>query len=563
MSGCGIEFHTKGNLLERSIVPDLERQRGVRYDIALSSRPTVSDPEVVFHVRETSLYESIETATYERRTRKPDAAWLLTAWVLIAAGIVGPAKPEGEDASEEQIDEDAYRRFCYGAGGVAMLLAHTAMARTSLNGTMEKRDRSGGAVLPSGKSRPAKGIVALVTANGERSSRGSTVVRTDSEGMLRVDLLDDVVLGERYDPGSFVEVQVVLEDKTRHEERIPAGDFLEPYVEVIGRDIALYSREPRMGGVAAARGRLGDLHPLISVTETAFRVQSSRSQLWIRQQDAKLFYAAADQLAEKHPPVIAVQGQVVEAGAGPVDGVLQPHEDIRLRIVVRNSGPTRARAARATMTATPPGIVVSPAVLELGDISPGGEVDGECRLTVPEGLTQSCAQITVSVEDSEGNQAAPGIFAAEIGSVTRPQLVIRGTSLEEDTRRGKSDGDGVIEAGETAELTIILVNSGAGPAYGVEMRVRSSAAVRVESVVSSWGVLEPGEMCVAMLSLTTPSGSSRENIELVVEATDSRGFGGTLLLLPLSISTAAASPPDDPPVRNEVWDRPLASDEYQ
>ncbi len=151
-------------------------------------------------------------------------------------------------------------------------------------------------------------------------------------------------------------------------------------------------------------------------------------------------------------------------GSGNGDGVPGAGETLLLQPTLQNTGGSALNGVTASLTLRDPfgEIVATDSTATYGTLNAGASASGDgFTVTVAPAVRDGrTLRATLTVRDN-----ASHVWQVPVGlSVTAPSLAIWAMSVR-DTIAG--DGDGVLEAGETAALRFTLQNAGGGAAHGV------------------------------------------------------------------------------------------------
>jgi len=178
---------------------------------------------------------------------------------------------------------------------------------------------------------------------------------------------------------------------------------------------------------------------------------------------------------------------VVDGGSGDSSGngdaVANPGERLELRVQVRNRGGGPVNDGRLSL-ASLDGIDIITGEATLPPVQPGAVATGTPAFVIDVPATAADAQILRFLLTARG-AGETQVSSIQV-PVRAPELLIENPSI---------GGDGIIEAGETAELLLTLRNDGSIGAAGITATLRcvsGGEAVVIDST-ASFGDLAPGE----------------------------------------------------------------------
>ncbi len=155
-------------------------------------------------------------------------------------------------------------------------------------------------------------------------------------------------------------------------------------------------------------------------------------------------------------PYVIYQAGVCNDPAGNNNGLVDFNEQIDVDLTVQNVGLADAQNVTATLSTADPYITITSAVASLGNVATGASfsLSNAFQFTVASNVPdQHVVQFIVTATDQSGNSWNSS-FAQTIQA---PALA--GGILSVDDAAG-GDGDGQLEAGETANITIRCLNNG-------------------------------------------------------------------------------------------------------
>lgn len=148
-----------------------------------------------------------------------------------------------------------------------------------------------------------------------------------------------------------------------------------------------------------------------------------------------------------------------DSATGNGDGHVGPGETVRLSVTLRNAGPGEATDVAATLRSSDALVAMGDTTAGYGSIPGGGSSEGSVPFT-----------LTVAQDCPNGHELALEIVATDSSGTTWhipvPDVSVSAAQLEllaiavDDSEPG-GDGDGTVESGETAGLTMTIRNAGA------------------------------------------------------------------------------------------------------
>ena len=113
-----------------------------------------------------------------------------------------------------------------------------------------------------------------------------------------------------------------------------------------------------------------------------------------------------------------------------------------------------------------------PSRLELGNLDPGENKQVHIPLTASQKLEDGNATLNISFEETNGNPPAPLAIKFKTSKLIPPEFEIAGVNIDDGSykdpdRLAFGNGNGILEPGESAEITVLLKNNG-GDARNVD-----------------------------------------------------------------------------------------------
>jgi len=212
------------------------------------------------------------------------------------------------------------------------------------------------------------------------------------------------------------------------------------------------------------------------------------------------YYAQAQDAIDKYAyqPQLVLKGRIEDTDG---DGVLSPNESGNIVVTVSNEG--RGRATGIWLTVAPVAPVKAKANLEGGFysaqvplIDPGAKT--EIKIPVKAADESETGPLVFRLEATEARGFNPeaGAVSVRLKGMSPPYLAMaRYTFSENFTGRSEGNGNGMIEAGETIELTGFVINAGLSEARNAnfELVSKDPKITVIDSGNANFRTLKPGE----------------------------------------------------------------------
>jgi hypothetical protein len=188
-------------------------------------------------------------------------------------------------------------------------------------------------------------------------------------------------------------------------------------------------------------------------------------------------------------PYLLYSDHLLDDSGGNGDGQANAGESFQLTVTIENSGNEQADAVTATLSENDPYAQMSRSSADFGDIAAKGASIGwppyECQISTncPSGHVVTFTLIARDAMDRRWFSEIDILVAA-------PDVVYHDHQMEDGSPGG--NGNGVAEAGETVDLTVILRNQGLAQASGVSAALMSTRPdIQIVSDSAGFGDLAP------------------------------------------------------------------------
>jgi hypothetical protein len=164
---------------------------------------------------------------------------------------------------------------------------------------------------------------------------------------------------------------------------------------------------------------------------------------------------------------------------------LGPGTSASVAVTLKNFGASQgATGVSATLRSRDAGSVVTDSVRTFGDIAAGATATSTAYLATVAPACTSGQRLRLEVAVTSGQGSWTSAFDVEVAG---PTLKTTGYTVH--------DGNGILEPGETAELSLMVRNSGATPAPGMTAVLRSlnEAAIQVLDSGGTYGTIGPND----------------------------------------------------------------------
>lgn len=200
------------------------------------------------------------------------------------------------------------------------------------------------------------------------------------------------------------------------------------------------------------------------------------------------------------------------------DGVLEGGEKGEIDVRVVNEGAGTARGVRLAAALEAGGGVRLPAMVDLGDLEPGGSGAATLPLTASaEALTQT-VRLRIDAREANGFDGAASV-QFETRALQAPRLELAAVEL---------DGAGVVRANEVNRVSVAVRNAGTGAARGVTVRLTLGdrdifAAGDLEKTL---GTIEPGRAAKAVFEFFVNARFAGKSLPVTLSLSEALGRFG-------------------------------------
>lgn len=209
------------------------------------------------------------------------------------------------------------------------------------------------------------------------------------------------------------------------------------------------------------------------------------------------------------------------------NNALDAGEKAELLIAVKNTGKGTAFNPTLELTSDSHDILLERSVM-VGTIGPDGKKEVRVSLEAGLDIQDGRADIQVLVKEKRGLDVKKAVVSVPTARLRKPRLEIVSAEINDgNTGLAGGNGNGIIESGETVEITAFIRNTGEGSALGVSLLGEGiTSGVQWERSSSQAGAIRTGETIKAKLAFTVPRSFKASAIEPALKVTDVRGVGG-------------------------------------
>jgi uncharacterized membrane protein len=210
------------------------------------------------------------------------------------------------------------------------------------------------------------------------------------------------------------------------------------------------------------------------------------------------------------------------------NNMLDACEQSEIDLIIKNNGQGTAFDTNLEITSDNHAIAFEKSY-KVGDIPPGEKKEIKIPIKADIGISDGKSNIQIVLREKRGYDSRKVVLSIPIAKLQKPQMEIVTTEINDgNTGLASGNGNGIIESGETVELTAFIRNTGVGSALGVNLIGENiTSGVQWERGSTLVGAIQPGETAKAKLAFSVPRNFTSANIEPALKVMDVRGVGGT------------------------------------
>jgi hypothetical protein len=224
------------------------------------------------------------------------------------------------------------------------------------------------------------------------------------------------------------------------------------------------------------------------------------------------------------PAVLITKVEFNDKGSFFPNNRLDGAEDAGLEISVQNNGQGSAYDVHLRISCDNSFVNLEP-VRKIGDIAP----DGVKRITIPLAVSMdaadSKADIHIETREKRGYHARPVRIMIPVRHLDKPVLAISSFTLNDGTiGQAAGNGNGIVENGETIEITAFVKNTGVGPALNTMLHLDSvSAGAKIIHGTAKLGTISPSTTAQGKVVVTVPRTFKGRQLQMVFKVEDEIG----------------------------------------
>ena len=235
-------------------------------------------------------------------------------------------------------------------------------------------------------------------------------------------------------------------------------------------------------------------------------------------------YAESSKMAKTLPANLEMSLKFTDTNSLVPNNIIDAGEESLILATITNNGKGTAFDVKLNIDTDYRSINFEKTIA-VGDIQPNETKEIKVSLKAGLDIGDGKASFQFNLKEKRGYDAKKVAMYVPTARLEKPALEIVSTEINDgDTGLAKGNGNGIIESGETIELTAFIKNSGAGKAIGVNLNTADTISgiqwVRDSAFV---GTISPGEIVKAKVAFSVPRNFDVKEISTNLKVGDSRG----------------------------------------
>ena len=215
-------------------------------------------------------------------------------------------------------------------------------------------------------------------------------------------------------------------------------------------------------------------------------------------------YAESSKMAKTLPANLEMSLKFTDTNSLVPNNIIDAGEESLILATITNNGKGTAFDVKLNIDTDYRSINFEKTIA-VGDIQPNETKEIKVSLKAGLDIGDGKASFQFNLKEKRGYDAKKVAMYVPTARLEKPALEIVSTEINDgDTGLAKGNGNGIIESGETIELTAFIKNSGAGKAIGVNLNTADTISgiqwVRDSAFV---GTISPGEIVKAKVAFSS------------------------------------------------------------
>ncbi|MBI5787979.1 MAG: caspase family protein [Candidatus Schekmanbacteria bacterium] len=222
-------------------------------------------------------------------------------------------------------------------------------------------------------------------------------------------------------------------------------------------------------------------------------------------------------------PILSTTARLDDSSGGNGNGQLEAGERGELVVSVSNYGEGAAFNAAVTLDTSSPYVSTTKQMIEILKVNETKEV--RFSINIPEDADDAAINIKITARDPREYEYTQAI-AYSLKGLIPPKLTYAQSFREDGSGSSSGNGDGIIQNGETVELTVEIFNEGEGEARDVVVEVSSlDENIRLRQNKTDIGKIPPRGNVKAMFTFEVTQKFARQDVPLKLTVSERHNFG--------------------------------------
>ncbi|MBN3034728.1 MAG: T9SS type A sorting domain-containing protein [Bacteroidales bacterium] len=242
-------------------------------------------------------------------------------------------------------------------------------------------------------------------------------------------------------------------------------------------------------GVAEATGEPVDVQIISQPTGTTVELTVTRQDYYRHTETIPVVPA--------NVPYVVYESHLLDDTGGNNNGLMDYGETIQLTVTMENIGMQAASNVNVTLGTAHPEITITDGTETFGNFTPGSTVTRQDAFTFDvSGLINDQDKVVFDLEANDGSNTWMSYFLIVAHA---PDLGIESFGISDPS----GNGNGRLDPGETADISITLVNEGSSGAMNVTGTLScSDPVISISQATQSYGNLNPGASAEKSFTVT-------------------------------------------------------------
>lgn len=328
-------------------------------------------------------------------------------------------------------------------------------------------------------------------------------------------------LRKKWTPTSKYYYQSVIINDEKNSRPIPNKKII-AYSPTLDKDFKLITDE--RGRIKLNIAEVADLVPLGVDLELNFKAEETNQALNTVYVPAKFFVDLKFYYASIRPPDLITMLSFDDASSWKPNQIIDGAEKAFLVVKTENRGEGKALDVKLNIANTNPMISLK-SELNIGTIEPGNKVEERIPIFAAKDIADVKVTFTVYTKEQRGYDARPVQIQIPVRHLDKPTLSFTSFALNDGASgMANGNGNGIVENGETVEITAFIKNTGVGASLNTTVNLNSvSPGAEIRQGKVRLGTIAPNETKQAKVVVAIPRTYSGNDLRLTFAARDTIG----------------------------------------